>query len=326
LSLPRILNLSVRRRMGNVLAAVAAAMPFIALQLIFNGHVTGHLLQTPYQLYLDRDQPQTAYGFFPFDPNVWPQSRLLQKSIYYDRFLRPAIAQHRPERVLHTFLADRLPLLLQVDLPHPILQVLLPLGLLGLTTRRRLAVWLILPALAGAYALNAFLLSHYLVIWSPPLILMLVLVLGAGRRRVRSGAKRRMLGTSVVLLIVAACISAQPRINPSAIWRWPTPLLDDVRRKLAHLPHMPAVVLFRYDPRKTFDEEPVYNTDVAWPDDAAVIRAHDLGEANVAIARYYAERQPGRYFYRYDNATGQLEALGSAAELLATCLKPTHNP
>jgi hypothetical protein len=326
LSLPRIFNLPARQKLASILSALAAAGPFIALQLIFNVHVTGHLLQTPYQVYLDRDQPQTAYGFFSFDPNVWPQSRLLQKSIYYDQFLRPAIAQHQPDRVLHTFFAERFPLLLQVDLPHPILQVLLPLGLLGLTTRRRLAVWLILPALAMGYALNAFLLSHYLVIWAPPLILMLALTPVVARRHLRPRVKRAMLRTLVILMIVAGCISAQPGINPNAIWRWPTPLLDDVQQKLSHLPHMPAVVLFRYDPRKSFDQEPVYNTDVAWPDDAAVIRAHDLGEANVAIARYYAERQPRRYFYRYDQATGQIEALGSAAEFLAKCLKPTSNP
>ena len=51
----------------------------------------------------------------------------------------------------------------------------------------------------------------------------------------------------------------------------------------------PAVILFRYHPGMNFFEEPVYNTDVAWPDDAPIIRAHDLGwPRDRQIVEYYA--------------------------------------
>ena len=75
------------------------------------------------------------------------------------------------------------------------------------------------------------------------------------------------------------------------------------------------MVLFKYSPGDNVIEEPVYNTDVAWPDDAPVIRAHDLGERNVEIFRYYADKQLDRMFYRFDRATGKLTPLGRARAL-----------
>jgi hypothetical protein len=63
----------------------------------------------------------------------------------------------------------------------------------------------------------------------------------------------------------------------------------------------PAVVLIRYHPGDDFFREPVYNWDVPWPDDAPVIRAHDLGPARDGeIFEYYARRQPDRNFYLFD--------------------------
>ena len=88
-----------------------------------------------------------------------------------------------------------------------------------------------------------------------------------------------------------------------------------VARALANLPHKPAVVLFHYSAEANVHEEPVYNTDVAWPDDAPVIRAHDLGPRNVEIFRYYAARQPDRFFYRFDRADNSLKPLGYARDL-----------
>jgi hypothetical protein len=74
-------------------------------------------------------------------------------------------------------------------------------------------------------------------------------------------------------------------------------------------------VLFRFSDRNAH-EEPVYNTDAAWPDDATVIRAHDLGERrNREIYRYYAQRQPDRAFYRYDRADDSIRFLGFARDL-----------
>jgi hypothetical protein len=123
-----------------------------------------------------------------------------------------------------------------------------------------------------------------------------------------------------MLLFLAGLIAAQPGIRPNAILRWPIPLLKQVRATLAALPHRPAVVLFRYFPGNGLLEDPVYNTDVAWPDDAPVIRAQDLGARNVEIVRYYARRQPDRYFYLYDLQTMTLHPQGRASEVLPRLL------
>jgi hypothetical protein len=74
----------------------------------------------------------------------------------------------------------------------------------------------------------------------------------------------------------------------------------------------PAVVLFRFAPGSSVDEEPVYNTGVAWPDDAPIIRAHDLGPRDGELLRYYAARKPGRTFYLFDRADRSLTRLGNA--------------
>ena len=64
-------------------------------------------------------------------------------------------------------------------------------------------------------------------------------------------------------------------------------------------------------------QEPVYNTDVAWPDDAPIIRVQDLGpERNRELAEYYARTQPERSFYRFDRRTFTLRALGKAPDFL----------
>ena len=75
-------------------------------------------------------------------------------------------------------------------------------------------------------------------------------------------------------------------------------------------------MLFTYDPGRNTHEEPVYNAGVAWPDDAAVVRAHDLGPARDAeLFAYYAARQPPRFAYRYDERTRTLTPLGPVADL-----------
>ena len=78
------------------------------------------------------------------------------------------------------------------------------------------------------------------------------------------------------------------------------PLMALTHRELSSVVNAPAVVLFRYTAADNPVEEPAYNDDVVWPDQATVIRANDLGPRNIEIARYYAARQPWRKFYLLD--------------------------
>jgi hypothetical protein len=93
-------------------------------------------------------------------------------------------------------------------------------------------------------------------------------------------------------------------------------------RELHNASESHAIVLFSFDLEggssdivQKISQEPVYNTDVAWPDDAPLIRAHDLGERNVELFRYYAQRDPTRRVYRFSRRTGELQDLGQVREL-----------
>jgi hypothetical protein len=96
-----------------------------------------------------------------------------------------------------------------------------------------------------------------------------------------------------------------------------TPFLDYTQRVLAQI-RAPAVVLFRFSPGCNVHEEPVYNTDVIWPDDAPIIRAQDLGRRDGELLGYYALRQPNRSFYILDRRTGMVVPLGNAVEAAGT--------
>jgi hypothetical protein len=116
-SLPMLWRMAGRARALTVAAAVAGALPFLALQLALNAGTTGSLFDSPYHRYIDAQQPGSGYGFHAADKGAAPQSQLPQKHIYYDEFHRPAITNHRPGQVWTTFLRGRLPLLIIVLVP-----------------------------------------------------------------------------------------------------------------------------------------------------------------------------------------------------------------
>ncbi|MDB5296869.1 MAG: hypothetical protein JWO31_2852, partial [Phycisphaerales bacterium] len=125
---------------------------------------------------------------------------------------------------------------------------------------------------------------------------------------------------------LAACLLVLPEFNP--LWAVPhrsgdetfeSPYMKAVKVDLPTASDLrrPAVVLITYRAGDDPNAEAVYNTDVAWPDNAPIIYAHDLGPArNPEIFRYYADRQPDRFFYRWDRRTGRVEELGVARDLV----------
>ena len=84
-----------------------------------------------------------------------------------------------------------------------------------------------------------------------------------------------------------------------------------------HVPER-SILLIRFGPESVPEWELVYNIHDSWPDDAKVIRAHDFGERNIELYRYYAERQPDRMVYRFDRETGTFSRLGNVVALAKT--------
>jgi hypothetical protein len=72
-----------RAKLQTIGFVVAGAVPFIALQLVFNFGVTGSLTKTPYMFYNDREQPLLGYGFHTYDPAPKSQTKVLQKRLLY---------------------------------------------------------------------------------------------------------------------------------------------------------------------------------------------------------------------------------------------------
>jgi hypothetical protein len=182
-----------------------------------------------------------------------------------------------------------------------LLVVLIPLALLCLR-RREAASGVLLSTLAlfvVLYAFFAYLLLHYVVPFTPAMILAVLLgahVLIEAFPRVRS-----WLITALTTIIVMLSLHAFPQFNRLVA---DDTLVFPILRFDHRLPSMvetPALVLYRYSAGDAADAEPVYNVDVAWPDDARIIRAQDRSpEMNQRLLRYYAQRQPERRVYRVD--------------------------
>jgi hypothetical protein len=331
---------------------VAGAAPFLTLQLVFNKGVTGSFTRTPYTYYLERDQPQTSFGFHAYDASLAPRSTLAQKREYYRNFMQPMIERHTPANLANRWLGrddplaqkvyerPRLPMLVDTTMPFRALLPLAFAGLLGLTTLPRRVLWLTLPLLVAAYLPNTFFLEHYAAVAAPAVILSIVLggeAIAAAWPRFADAVR-----SSFTLGVVTLALLSTYELNPVTTLldrdeasrrrhaiddeTFPSERMRTIHTQLPQLVRAPAVVLFQYRPGDNVIEEFVYNNRAAWPDDQPIVRAHDLGDArNVEIVRYFAERQPDRTFYRYVRATGELTPLGPARGLLAE-LESTRPP
>ncbi|MDB5173225.1 MAG: putative rane protein [Phycisphaerales bacterium] len=310
---------------------VAGAAPFLLLQMVFDLGVTGHPLRAPYGYYLERDQPNTSFGFRQYDASAQPQSTLPEKRESYDHW-RPYLQAHAPGNVPQLWARRWLPMIAEAITQCRLMLLFIPIALAGLGDRRRLILMGTLPLFVLIYSLNPIFLEHYAILIMPAVIFAILL----GGRTLAAGLPRweRQVFAAFVLAVLTISgtsfwevnrhvSTAQTAVSDET---FSSPLLQILHDRLAEDVTQPAVVLFTYHPGGRFFEEPVYNTDVAWPDDAPVIRAHDLGDArNREIYAYYARTQPERMFYRFDpQATPSLKELGRARDLAPASTRPAQ--
>ena len=327
------------RRRGCV---VAGAVPFLALQMVFNKGVTGSLWQTPYTYYLQRDQPQTSFGFHRFDPSLAPQSQLAQKRQYYRSFMQPMIERHQPARLLANWIGrdtpaqkayerPRLPMLVDTTMPFRVLLPLAFAGLLGLSTLPRRTLWASLPLLVLAYLPNTFFLEHYAIVAAPAVILSVVLgvesLAAAWPRAADAIRSASVLG--IVTLDAVLDLRAEPARHTARSRRRDAPDAPGRRRDV---PLRHAAVRAHAAPRARAEarRRAVPLRPRRQRDRGARLQqrrgmARRPGRScgrttwatrNIEIVRYYAERQPDRTFYRFDRAARTLTPLGTAPTLL----------
>jgi 4-amino-4-deoxy-L-arabinose transferase-like glycosyltransferase len=311
----RFRGVGARRAAASALALIVAAVPFLTVQAIFNHAVTGQWTRTVFDAYSERDYPQTGYGFRSFDPSRRPLSPLPQKQAHYDRFTVPALREHQWWNALPGLRKKIIPSTLRFALPHQMLIMLLAPALVVMRRRQRWVVAAVLPIFVLLYVGYAFFLPHYAITIVPAAIL--CVLLGAHAIREGSPGAGAFSGTFLTLAILILSIAEVPGVNRlNRDDPFGRPELEHINAVLATLPsHERAIVLFRFNEANNAEEEPVYNIDVANPDDARIIHANDLGPRNIELFRYYAQRQPDRVIYLYDRGTGRLTRLGAAREL-----------
>jgi uncharacterized membrane protein YhaH (DUF805 family) len=308
-----VLRCIKQRLIPTIPAIIGGALPLLILQLLLNHGITGKWTQTPFQLYADREYPGSNYGFETYRPEWHSESTLPQMTAMYD-FYRPLLAAHRWANAGSEIESRARYVLSQISpTPFPLLVILLPMALLGVMRLRAdqrapaLVLLAFLPLVVLLYLPYFLYLPTYTLAGAPAVILGILL----GWRGTIELSKEwaRFARVGIALLIAGLSLAALPNWwNQAAEDVYDAHLLADVAQKLAALPHQRAVVFFKYDPRRNMNEEPVYNADAAWPDDAPVIRLHDLGAMDSQAIQYYAQRQPDRVFYWYDEATGRLTA------------------
>lgn len=303
------------KRLQTFLAIFLAAMPFIVLQLVANRGITGRFTQTPWQFYVDRDLPQTGLGFREFSPLPRPISRTPQKQAFYDLHIRGLLAEHQLTDVPKSWLNRRLPITLAATMPKTALLILLPIGALGCFMRGRWVMAGAAPLFLILYAFSIFYLDYYPVVIAPSVILLVLLGIDTiAKAWPEWRSAQAVLMLSVVLLAAASLPEVDRQVHDQTFAPRVLPIVDKWERSIYS---ERAVLLFPFGSRHKIDEEPVYNAGVAWPDDARIIRAHDLGPRNREIYSYYARLQSDQLFFVYDEQNDSIRLLGNAKDLAA---------
>ncbi len=302
----------LREWVRTIATGLAAVAPLLAVQVVLNYGVSGSITVSPFQLYANRDYPGTMFGFHRYDPASRPQTRIAAKRVFFDQWAVPYIRLHQAQVLWRDALTDRLPFLINSSLANPVLFALTPFGLFGGWRLKRAVLAASLGLFFALYLCYTFFLPHYCLTAMPGLILLSLL--GLWRLLARWRRHRQIAVPLAVLAVLVLCAGSVPELNGYVA---DTNERFSIARVTAalELVRKPAVVLFHYDPRREVHEEPVYNGDVAWPDEAPIIRAHDLGQRNIEIFCYFAASQPQRRFYVYDEGMERLSYLGTAEEL-----------
>lgn len=302
---------------------VAGAMPFLALQAVFDWGVTGNPFKTPYVMYLEQNQPGSVFGSGS-DAMTQSGSELPQKQIYFAQLT--AMESSGRNAGAFFWLQSRARMAAVASLPYAALLLLIPAGILICPSRGQWAILAAIPIFFALYLLNPIYLMHYAVPLSAAMALAVVLGARSVEWTIPFPAARRFAGSFLTASIVLLSIASLPQFNRHVTDEpYGTPLLDHVEKTLARVP-APAVVFFHFAPGCNVQEEPVYNLAMPQPDDAPIIRAQDLGARDGQLIRYYALRQPERTFYMLDRRSGRIFQLGNAIEAAATLHVPLDLP
>lgn len=294
---------TISKAVLTILLAIACAVPFLSMQLFINHGVTGRWLQTPVQRYEELYWPGVAFGLHPhvLPGEHLPATSLPQFKDNYEKFVLPFFtgkARTPPRPFAQTF---------NWTLSQTLLIILLPIGLLGWSSRRRWILGSILLLFPLAYVTWVMFLPYYAAVVAP--LVAFAVVLGASQVVTQFPLHRKALSTWLTASIFFLAMTSLPEFGAKDKSNNSEPM--QAYNRLAQSIPRPAVVFFHYptaDPM-AWRHEQTYNLDSANIDDEFIVRAQDLGDRNSELIQYYQARQPARDFYSFDPTTKQLTKL-----------------
>jgi hypothetical protein len=309
----------------SIFAAGLLIAPLLGFQLLFNRAITGHVLMAPLDQYNHIYFNARSLGLQTYDPAFRPPNDLVQFKNLYDVIDRPAILRFT---TLHDafckWVRDPLATSLGASVPSLFIIILLPVSLLGLTDRRQVALWVSGWCMIGGMGFFYIFLQHYTASAASSLLFAIVLAASV-LQRIWPKNPVASVFVPVALLALAGrniAIDQQDFFEPM-----PGLITRANYREIPQRVEQPALVLFRFGEQELPWEEPVYNWDVLNPDDAPIIRAHDLGpKRDLQLLRYYKNRKPALHVYLYDRVKHRLEPLGTLDHVIESMARQAVNP
>jgi hypothetical protein len=310
-----IRGLGTRVWLKYAVVAILLVAPLVTLQLMFDRAVTGKYFDPPLEMFNRIYVNAKSLGLQSYDPNFVPPVNTGQMRDVYRWGDELQIESFTTVKQAATqWLTNRLPSSFGTAWPTLLLIFLYPVSILGLTDRRRWVMWLMFWTYSIAGAFFYLFNPHYVMAVAPALTFSLLL--GSDVLQ-KTFSTRGVLAVFLPLLIFFLAIQRTAMNQQgifvdnsvdNVIW-WDS---NYVPTKVTP----PAIVLYQYDSKEYAAlNEPVYNWDVLTPDDAPIIRAHDLGPRNVELFDYYAKLQPNRMVWRFDRRDKKLTLLGNVRDL-----------
>lgn len=310
-----------RRLILSIAIILIAALPLLGLQVIQNIGVTGSWRDFPETYYNRLNFPASPFGFQSTSFQSIPVPPSPPKQQWVATWVLPYFHRHTLSRTVFGWYPQRLRDWLESILPNPLLSLLIFPAFCVIRGAGR-TVWVLgLVLFSLVYPLYVFPDARFAMPIAP---IVIGLVMMGWQAIEKTWPSRTRWNTCIALTIIF-----------TSIWQWPPltsiPSTSDfaAEQRLADRVlsgiRAPALVLFRFNPAiDTFHDDPVYNDTVAWPDDALIVRAHDLGwQKDRELFQYYAQTEPNRVVFLYDSAARLIGAdplrppLGTVAQLAA---------
>ncbi len=154
---------------------VAAASPFLAIQVAQNIGVAGRWDQTPIRYYTDRNYPAPILSFAHVNAANVPPTNCMPKRIAMRQWILPDYEQHWRLSLWGIWYPERINEVIHQTLGNPLLIILIPISLLSLGEIRRATIAGSMLFFFVIYTADAVFLKHYALSVAPAMICLVLM-------------------------------------------------------------------------------------------------------------------------------------------------------